>query len=48
MITSRKYRRTIGALLVVGGAVLMWIAPEMPAGIVLLWAGILLELIEWS
>jgi hypothetical protein len=43
MIRTRKYRRTVGALLIVGGAVLMWLAPESLAGAVLLAVAIGLE-----
>lgn len=51
MLRHTKLRRTVGALLVIAGALLMWLAPEpiftttSGAGLALLVAGILLELI---
>jgi drug/metabolite transporter (DMT)-like permease len=52
LITRPKIRRAIGAVLVIIGAVLMWMAPgrtfDTPlsgAGLALLLAGILLELV---
>ena len=51
MITRTKARRAIGAVLVVIGAVLMWLAPGPTftslsgAGLALLLAGIVLELV---
>ena len=51
MLRHTKLRRTIGAMLVVAGALLMWLAPgptfttTSGAGLGLLVAGILLELI---
>ena len=51
MLRRRKTRRTVGIVLVVAGALLMWLAPEATfgvrsgAGLVLLAAGIVLELI---
>ena len=51
MITRTKLRRAIGAVLVVAGALLMWMAPGpiftslSGAGLVLLLAGIVLELV---
>lgn len=51
MLTRKRLRRVVGVLLVVAGAVLMWIAPgptfgAFPlTGLVLLLAGILLEII---
>ncbi len=45
MIGKRTFRRIIGALLAAAGALLMWLAPESPAGLVLLGAGIGLEII---
>jgi drug/metabolite transporter (DMT)-like permease len=51
VITRTKVRRAIGALLVVLGAVLMWLAPGPTftplsgAGLTLLLAGIVLELV---
>jgi uncharacterized membrane protein HdeD (DUF308 family) len=51
MLKHTKLRRTIGAVLVIAGALLMWLAPEATftmmsgAGLVLLVAGIVLELI---
>ena len=51
MIKSTKLRRAIGAVLVIAGAVLMWMAPGPTftslsgAGLALLLAGIVLELV---
>jgi drug/metabolite transporter (DMT)-like permease len=51
MLRQRKLRRTIGAVLVVAGAVLMLLAPEgtfgveSGAGLALLSAGVVLELV---
>ena len=51
MITRTKLRRAIGAVLVVAGALLMWMAPGpvfaslSGAGLALLVAGIALELV---
>lgn len=39
------FRRTIGAVLLTAGGLLMWFAPESPAGVALLAAGIVLEAI---
>jgi len=43
MIRKRMFRRTIGAVLLTAGVLLMWFAPESPAGVALLAAGIALE-----
>jgi uncharacterized membrane protein HdeD (DUF308 family) len=49
VLKKRKVRRTIGALLVIAGGGLMWLAPEATftslsvAGAVLLLAGVVLE-----
>lgn len=45
MLRKRKLRRAMGALLVLAGALLMWLAPESLSGAVLLAAGIALEAI---
>jgi hypothetical protein len=51
MLRRKKTRRTVGIVLVVTGGLLMWLAPEgsfgvrSGAGLVLLTAGIVLELI---
>jgi drug/metabolite transporter (DMT)-like permease len=51
MLRQRKLRRATGAALVVAGAMLMWLAPgptftsQSAAGLVVLFAGIVLELI---
>jgi hypothetical protein len=42
---SRTLRRTAGALLVVAGALLMWLSPETLAGAAIAGAGIALELV---
>jgi hypothetical protein len=45
-IKNKAVRRTMGAVLVVLGGVLMWLAPEeVIFGVVLLAAGIALELV---
>jgi hypothetical protein len=43
MLRKRTLRRVTGSLLVVAGAVAMWLAPESLPGAVLLTAGIGLE-----
>lgn len=43
LIKHRALRRALGVLLVVGGALMMWLAPEVWWGVVLLVAGIALE-----
>jgi uncharacterized membrane protein HdeD (DUF308 family) len=51
MLRRRKLRRSFGIILVIAGAVLMWLAPASTfgvrsvAGAVLLVAGIVLELV---
>jgi hypothetical protein len=45
LVKHKAARRATGAVLVVLGGAAMWLAPETPAGIVLLAAGILLELV---
>ena len=51
MLRRTKLRRTVGVILVIAGALLMWLAPapafdaRSVAGAVLLMAGIVLELI---
>jgi uncharacterized membrane protein YidH (DUF202 family) len=45
MFRKRRSRRIVGAVLVVTGVLLMWLAPESPAGIALLAAGVGLEAI---
>jgi drug/metabolite transporter (DMT)-like permease len=51
VITRTKLRRAVGAVLVIAGAILMWMAPgstftSLPgAGLTLLLAGIVLELV---
>lgn len=44
-VRNKTLRRAIGLSLVVLGALLMWLAPEVIAGIVLLAAGVILEII---
>jgi uncharacterized membrane protein YccC len=44
LIKHKSLRRTLGAVLVGVGAVLMWLAPEVWSGLVLLAAGIALEI----
>ena len=50
MLRRTKLRRSVGVVLVIAGALLMWLAPETTfvrsgAGIILLATGIVLELI---
>jgi uncharacterized membrane protein YccC len=45
MLRKRTFRRIVGTLLAAAGALLMWLAPESLAGLVLLAAGIGLEII---
>jgi len=51
MLRRTKLRRTVGVILVIAGALLMWLAPapafdaRSAAGAILLMAGIVLELI---
>jgi drug/metabolite transporter (DMT)-like permease len=42
-IRKRRLRRVAGVLLVLFGALLMWLAPESASGAVLLAAGVALE-----
>ena len=42
-IRKRKLRRVAGVLLVLFGALLMWLAPESLSGVVLLATGVALE-----
>ena len=44
LIKHKSLRRALGALLVFAGAVLMWLAPEVWSGVLLLAAGIALEI----
>jgi len=44
LIKHKGLRRALGAVLVGVGAVLMWLAPEVWSGLVLLAAGIALEI----
>jgi len=44
LIKHKGLRRALGAALVGVGAVLMWFAPEVWSGVVLLGAGIVLEI----
>ena len=51
MLKHRKRRRTVGAVLVILGALLMWLAPsaiftsQAATGLILLLAGVVLEVI---
>jgi hypothetical protein len=45
LIKRKRERRVVGAALVVSGGVLMWLAPEVLAGAILLAVGIALEII---
>ena len=42
---NKRLRRATGLMLVVAGGLLMWLAPEVGAGVIVLAAGILLEVI---
>jgi len=44
LIKHKRLRRALGVVLVAAGAVLMWLAPEVWSGVVLLTAGIALEI----
>jgi len=44
LIKHKGLRRALGAVLVGVGAVLMWLAPEVWSGVVLLAAGIAIEI----
>ena len=44
LIKHKRLRRALGVVLVGAGAVLMWLAPEVWSGVVLLTAGIALEI----
>jgi hypothetical protein len=44
-IRKRTLRRVVGAMLVLFGALLMWLAPESLSGAVLLATGVALEVI---
>jgi hypothetical protein len=45
MRSARLIRRVTGALIVVAGALLMWLSPETRAGATMLVAGIAMELV---
>lgn len=45
LIKHKRTRRAVGGVMIVAGACLMWLAPEVPAGVILLAAGIGLEII---
>ncbi len=45
LIKNKRVRRGIGLVLVVAGGLLMWFAPEVGAGVFLLAAGVLLEIV---
>jgi len=42
---TTKHRRLLAVLLIIVGAILLWLAPESPGGIILLILGIAVELI---
>ena len=44
-MSARTIRRVIGAAAVVGGALLMWLSPEVLGGALVMAAGIALELV---
>ena len=43
---TTKHRRLLAVLLIIVGAILLWLAPESPGGIILLILGIAVELIS--
>lgn len=45
LFKNRKLRHLAGVTLMVTGAWLMWFAPEVAAGVILLAAGIVIELV---
>ena len=46
LIKNKRMRRSIGLVLVIAGGLLMWLAPEEAGvGVVLLAAGVLLEIV---
>jgi hypothetical protein len=45
VIRHKKLRRAAGFTLVALGGLSIWLAPEIPAGIVLLVAGVVLEIV---
>ncbi len=45
LFKNKQLRRAFGAVLVVAGGLLMWLAPDARAGIFLFAAGIVIELI---
>jgi len=45
VIRNRPLRRTLALVLIVGGALAMWLAASSPAGIVAFAVGVLLELV---
>jgi hypothetical protein len=45
LIRSKRVRRITGLALVVMGGLLLWLAPEVTAGVVLLCAGLILEIV---
>jgi uncharacterized membrane protein YedE/YeeE len=44
-VKTRTLRRVIGAVAIVGGALLMWLSPEVLAGALVMGAGIALEIV---
>ncbi len=44
LIKRRGARRVVGAVMIVSGAVLLWLAPEVLPGVLLLAAGVALEI----
>lgn len=42
---TTKNRRILAALLIIIGALLLWLAPESPGGIILLVCGVAIEII---
>jgi hypothetical protein len=44
LIRNKRLRRIAGITLVIAGGLLMWLAPEVMVGVVLLAAGVALEI----
>lgn len=43
-LKRKSMRRTVGAMLLLAGGLLMWLAPEHPVGLILFVAAVLLEI----
>lgn len=45
MIRNRRIRRTLAAMLIVAGGLLLWLSPSVPLGVASFVLGVVLELI---